>query len=226
MAGSDVYGDESKVKSRIAVDFSENIVLSLSTHFLEGSFFFFLERRRIIIIIMVFHNTNWMRETNAWWIRKVRWMTWSCAFYIPLYRNTYWDYHSRRVAFGNKMDRRPEEQRVADAKALKGNWGYKPRYAPVFEHSMKREKYAQQSKLDRIEDTPRVRTNVSSSVRVGLKAPKDIRTISLIAREHNRTPGVFDYDYPQDFYSSYPDIDADAYVTIGKDKTRKAEMLH
>lgn len=58
----------------------------------------------IIIIIkssskMVFHITNYMRETNVWMIRKMRWMLWGFCLFIPLYRTFYWDYIGRRVVF-------------------------------------------------------------------------------------------------------------------------------
>ena len=39
---------------------------------------------------MVFHITNYMRETNVWMIRKMRWIFWGAVGSIPIYRNTYW----------------------------------------------------------------------------------------------------------------------------------------
>lgn len=39
--------------------------------------------------------------------------------------------------------------------------------------------------------------------------------------EHNRQPGLFDYNYPQDFYSLYPEIDQESYVTLGSQAKRK-----
>lgn len=45
--------------------------------------------------------------------------------------------------------------------------------------------------------------------------PKEVRTIFQIAAEHNRHPGLFDYNYPQNFYSLFPEIDQESYVTIG-----------
>lgn len=45
---------------------------------------------------MVFHITNYMRETNVWMIRKCRWIFWGLATSVPLYRNFYWDYVGRR----------------------------------------------------------------------------------------------------------------------------------
>ena len=36
-----------------------------------------------------------------------------------------------------------------------------------------------------------------------------------IASEHNRTPGAFDYNYPQTFYSLYPEVEQETYITLG-----------
>lgn len=32
--------------------------------------------------------------------------------------------------------------------------------------------------------------------KAGMKEPKEIRTLHMIASEHNRAPGFFDYNYP------------------------------
>jgi hypothetical protein len=48
---------------------------------------------------MVFHITNYMRETNVWMIRKGRWLLWGGVAMTPIYRNTYWDFLGRRVAW-------------------------------------------------------------------------------------------------------------------------------
>jgi hypothetical protein len=42
-----------------------------------------------------------------------------------------------------------------------------------------------------------------------------------IASEHNRQPGAFDYNYPQTFYSLFPEIEQESYVTIGSNKKRR-----
>ena len=52
---------------------------------------------------MVFHITNYMRETNVWMIRKGRWILWSLVLSTPIYRNTYWDYLGRRVAWRDSL---------------------------------------------------------------------------------------------------------------------------
>jgi hypothetical protein len=64
---------------------------------------------------MVFHVTNYMKETNVWMLRKFRWVLWSFFLSIPVYRNTYWDYHARRVAWGRKLDRRTDEEQMEAA---------------------------------------------------------------------------------------------------------------
>mmetsp|Transcript_6928 Transcript_6928/g.6444 ORF Transcript_6928/g.6444 Transcript_6928/m.6444 type:complete len:179 (-) Transcript_6928:62-598(-) len=175
---------------------------------------------------MVFHITNYMRETNVWMIRKMRWIFWSFCLSIPIYRNFYWDFHSRRVAWINWFDRRTEEEKAEDAKKQKGNWGYKPRYEPTYDFSIKKRRYDLQSKSQRIRDTPRLTTTLDQHERKGVERPEDIKTLSYILREHNRIPGSFDYSYPQDFYSHYQDIDFDAYVVLGSDQRVGVDPLY
>ena len=64
---------------------------------------------------MVFHITNYMRETNVWMIRKMRWIGWTGMFSIIIYRTQYWDYLGRRVAWADYFDSRTEKQKIADA---------------------------------------------------------------------------------------------------------------
>jgi hypothetical protein len=40
---------------------------------------------------MVFHITNYMRETNVWMIKKMRWILWGTIGFVPMYRSLYWD---------------------------------------------------------------------------------------------------------------------------------------
>ena len=51
--------------------------------------------------------------------------------------------------------------------------------------------------------------------------PKEVRDFILIVTEHNRTPGVFNYDYPQTFYSTFPEIETETFVTIGGKASRR-----
>ena len=175
---------------------------------------------------MVFHITNYMRETNVWMIRKLRWVFWSFCLSIPVYRNFYWDFHSRRVAWISYFDRRTEKQKAADAKDKKGNWGYKPRYEPTYDFSIKKKRYDLQTRSQRIRDTPRLITTADQHARHGVEKPEDIKTLSYILREHNRTPGSFDYSYSQDFYSHYQDIDYDAYVTLGSKQRKNVDQMY
>ena len=90
---------------------------------------------------MVFHITNYMRETNVWMIRKMRWMFWSFFAFIPLYRTFYWDFLGRRVAWKDDLQT-PEEKR-AQAESLKADWGFTPRYDAKYPFSIKTRKYAE-----------------------------------------------------------------------------------
>ena len=63
------------------------------------------------------------------------------------------------------------------------------------------------TEAERIKDTPRLKTKSTIYGRNGLMEPKDVRTIVAIASEHNRQPGAFDYNFPQTFYSLYPEIE-------------------
>ena len=60
---------------------------------------------------MVFHVTNYMRETNVWMIRKGRWIRWSFCGAVPIYRNVYWDYLGRRVAWKDYFSGLSEEEK-------------------------------------------------------------------------------------------------------------------
>ena len=60
---------------------------------------------------MVFHITNYMRETNTWMIRKMRWIFWGFFGFVPLYRNVYWDYLGRRVAWKDSLSGQTEAEK-------------------------------------------------------------------------------------------------------------------
>lgn len=107
---------------------------------------------------MVFHITNYMRETNTWMIRKSRWIFWCTFGSVPFYRNTYWDYLGRRVAWKEYFDGKTEDERIADADTARADWGYTPRYAPVYDFSIKQRKYDAMTMEERVNDTPRLRT--------------------------------------------------------------------
>ena len=42
---------------------------------------------------------------------------------------------------------------------------------------------------------------------MGYMRRSEVNSLVMIAREHNREPGAFDYNFPQHFYSTYNDID-------------------
>ena len=56
-------------------------------------------------------------------------------------------------------------------------------------------------------DTPRLSPTGDMYAKKGKVRPEDVRTFVQIAMEHNRQPGVFDYNFGQTFYSHYTDID-------------------
>ena len=45
-------------------------------------------------------------------------------------------------------------------------------------------------------DMPRLRLHDTQSERAGYMAADDVNALVMIAREHNREPGAFDYRFP------------------------------
>ena len=145
---------------------------------------------------MVFHVTNYMRETNVWMIRKMRWIFWSIGLSIPIYRLTYWTYQGRRAALRENLNFKTEEQKRAEAEAERADWGYHPRYEPKYDFSIKTRKHALQTREEAITDTPRITRTERKNNRVGLMDHDQVRAMLMTIREHNRRPGVFDYNFP------------------------------
>ncbi len=170
---------------------------------------------------MVFHVTNYMRETNVWMIRKMRWMLWGFVGFVPIYRNVYWDYLGRRVVLKDWIYGYSEDEKKQQAIDKRANWGYKPRYEPIYDFSLKRRKYATQTLEEKVDDTPRLRCVHGRDAQEGLMESKEVETLVSISREHNRLAGAFDYKYPQTFYSLYPEIDQETYVTVGNSDKRR-----
>jgi len=54
---------------------------------------------------------------------------------------------------------------------------------------------------------PRLTVNDNEEKRKGQMSYSEVDSMVMTLKEHNRTPGTFDYNYPQPFYSSYPEID-------------------
>lgn len=142
---------------------------------------------------MVFHITNYMRETNVWMIRKMRWILWGGVAFVPLYRAFYWSFNGRRVAWKKWWAGKSEDEQRAEAERDRADWGYKPRYEPIYEFSIKKQKYELQTREEKMQDLPRLRTSMSREHREGFLDPKEVRTLVSIASEHNRHPGLFDY---------------------------------
>ena len=44
--------------------------------------------------------------------------------------------------------------------------------------------------------------------------------------EHNRLPGSFDYNYGQNFYSTFPEIDQEAYLIVGDRGSKYAHKTY
>ena len=89
---------------------------------------------------MVYHITNFMRETNVWMIRKMRWIFWGTCLSPIFFRYTYWDYLGKRVAWREHLglfNLRDEAAKKEYNETMRANWGYKPRYEPVYDFSLK-----------------------------------------------------------------------------------------
>lgn len=175
---------------------------------------------------MVFHICNYMRETNTWMIRKMRWIFWTCGLAVPVYRNVYWDYLARRVAWKDAWSGKTEDEKKADAEAERADWGYHPRFLGRLPFSIKTRAQAQQTHEEAMRDTPRIRLHDTKDLQMGYMRHSDVQSVIMIAREHNRNPGAFDYKFPQTFYSTFPDIDQETYVTLGSDQKRRVSNGH
>ena len=70
-------------------------------------------------------------------------------------------------------------------------------------------------------DVPRIRLHEKQGQRAGYMPHSDVQSMIMVFREHNRAPGTFDYRYPQTFYSTFPEIDQETYVTLGADQKRR-----
>ena len=69
--------------------------------------------------------------------------------------------------------------------------------------------------MEKVMGHPRLSPQGNMNHKRGRFAPKDVRMIQEILSEHNRPAGVFDYNYPQNFYSHNADIDQEAYLIVG-----------
>ncbi|EAR99761.1 transmembrane protein, putative (macronuclear) [Tetrahymena thermophila SB210] len=89
---------------------------------------------------MVFHYTNFVQETNAWWLRRVR------PVYCTVLAYYGWWLYDRYYLFGKNatQDIRKDTTEVWEKRAAlnKRNWGYNAHYKPELERSMKKVLYA------------------------------------------------------------------------------------
>ena len=177
---------------------------------------------------MVYFKTNWIQDSNRWMIRKIRpWVFLGGGGFI-FYHFTMYEYLGRRIAFFNKyLDPRTENEKQEDANRYRSRFGYKPRYEPNLEISIKNEKYKNQTLKETLYDTPRIDKNNQIINRptyekdYGLEDPETTREFCLAWLEHARKPGSFDYTIPQTQHSLFPDVEQEAYVTINSKDTNK-----
>ena len=85
---------------------------------------------------MVFHYTNFVVETNAWWLKRIRplWMS-TAAFLIGLATFRYGYFHKIQTKAERNLS--PELQREY-AENNKRHWGYNQYYVPTLKRSRKR----------------------------------------------------------------------------------------
>ena len=120
-----------------------------------------------------------MRETNVWMIRKMRWILWGMVLSTPIYRNTYWDYLGRRVAWRDSLGFwGTEAEKKAKAEEMKAGWGYHPRYEAKYDFSIKTRKYETQTRLEQVMDTPRLNPTGDMAAKRSRATPKDVRTLT------------------------------------------------
>ena len=68
---------------------------------------------------------------------------------------------------------------------------------------------------------PRLTTCENEERRKGLMSYSQVDSIIMTVKEHNRVAGTFDYNYPQNFYSTYPEIDQESYITLGAPQNQR-----
>jgi hypothetical protein len=85
----------------------------------------------------MFYYTNFIVETNTWWLRRVR-PVWVAGFFVYCY------YVFHRYYFFGKdtaknLNRLSEEERTKMAQLNKRNFGYGVYYQPTLERSRKKQ---------------------------------------------------------------------------------------
>ncbi len=79
-----------------------------------------------------------------------------------------------------------------------------------------------QTDMERLRDTPRLQVTGDRYAAEKKVDPSRVKTLFNIINEHNREPGVFDYNYGQNFYSHNADIDQEAYLVVGAGRSHYA----
>ena len=64
---------------------------------------------------------------------------WGIFGFVPAYRNFYWDYLGRRVAWKDSF--KNEDDKKKEAENLKADWGFHPRYEVKYPFSINRLSY-------------------------------------------------------------------------------------
>jgi hypothetical protein len=125
------------------------------------------------------------------------------------------------------LDWRSEDEKKDDAKKQITNFGYRPRYEPSLEKSIKKRKYDNQTLQESLTDTPRLNTTYMKPTYTndyGIDDPEKTKSLFLIALDHARVPGTFDYSLPQTYHAVFPDVEQEAYVTIGGSDHKKLQI--
>jgi len=107
------------------------------------------------------------------------------------------------------------------------NFGYRPRFEPTLKNSIKKRKYDNQSLQETLLDTPKLKTNYQKSIYTrdyDIDDPEITNSFFFVALDHARIPGTFDYTQPQTYHAVFPDVEQEAYVTVGGDDHRKLKI--
>ena len=75
-------------------------------------------------------------------------------------------------------------------------------------------------------DTPRMETRTGSiyNKEYGIEDPEVTRNKCFTLLDHSRVPGTFDYTKPQTYHGLMPDVEQEAYITIGGNDHRKLKI--
>merc|ERR1711976_152626 len=88
---------------------------------------------------MVFHYTNFVRENNEWWLRRVRPVYWGAIAGVLAVATFRYFYYQKQLAYYSMNDDPARETEIANQN--KRSWGYNSRFKPTLEHSLKGRMY-------------------------------------------------------------------------------------